>query len=242
MVARPRHILLLLPLLAWAGHVAAQNYSHLDTVSVYPNKGTYYHDRFEGRKTASGEVFDQNRFTAAHWKIKLGTHVLVTNVRTGQQVIVKVNDRCPKHGVLDMTHRAAAAIGIRGCQDVTLRVLPEGYEQQCLSQDALFDSVRSSLYPHVNPPPASPPRPSATTHEEGETYNLLLGHAASHSEAYQRGQRLSVAHRECYRVEPLEGSDSLSMTLDVRLSLGKAQQLQAKMRPYFPAVQVVKVE
>ena len=49
----------------WA---AAQNYAVTDTVTEYPNKGTFYHDRFEGRKTANGEIFDQNKFTAAHWK------------------------------------------------------------------------------------------------------------------------------------------------------------------------------
>ena len=229
----------------------AQSYSTLDTLSLYPNKGTYYHDRFEGRKTASGEVFDQNAFTAAHWKIKLGTHILVTNRNNGRQVIVKVNDRCPKRGVIDMTHRAAAAIGILGCQDVTVRLLPEGYEQQCLAQDAIFDSVRSRRYPHVNPPhrastsaPASSsqqassptPSPSATL------YNIYLGTAASHTEAYNHSLRLSAAHRERFRVDPLEGSDSLGMSLDVRLDHTAATRLLAKMRPHFPAARMETAE
>ncbi len=93
--------------------VAGQNYDVNDTVTEYLLKGTYYHNKFEGRKTACGEIFDQNLFTAAHWKIKMGTYVMVTNRNSGLQVIVKINDRCPKHGVLDMTHRAANAIGIR---------------------------------------------------------------------------------------------------------------------------------
>lgn len=121
----------------------AQNYSWQDTVSIYPNYGTFYHDRFAGRKTASGEVFDQNRFTAAHWRIKFGTLVMVTNKKSGLQVIVKVNDRCPKRGVIDMSHRAANAIGIRGCQPVTLRVLPdtEHYQRLWREQEQQFDSV-----------------------------------------------------------------------------------------------------
>ena len=121
----------------------AQSYDVNDTVTEYPMKGTFYHNKFEGRKTASGEIFDQNLFTAAHWKIKKGTYVLVTNRNTGLQVIVKINDRCPRRGVLDMTRRAAHAIGIRGCQPVTVRILPEGYEKICEEQDAKFDSVPS---------------------------------------------------------------------------------------------------
>lgn len=129
--------------------VLAQNYSSADTVTEYPNKGTYYHDKFEGRTTASGEVFDQNAFTAAHWRIKLGTYILVTNQNTGLQVIVKVNDRCPRHGVIDLSHRAATAVGIRGCQPVTVRLLSDDYEEQWLAQEMQFDSVRSRRHPDL---------------------------------------------------------------------------------------------
>jgi len=129
--------------------VLAQNYSSSDTVTEYPNKGTYYHDKFEGRTTASGEVFDQNAFTAAHWRIKLGTYILVTNQNTGLQVIVKVNDRCPRHGVIDLSHRAATAVGIRGCQPVTVRLLSDDYEEQWLAQEMQFDSVRSRRHPNL---------------------------------------------------------------------------------------------
>ncbi len=108
-------------------------------------KGTIYHNRFEGRKTASGEVFNQNLFTAAHRHIKLGTLVMVTSKWSGKQVIVKINDRCPKSGVLDMTRRAANSIGIRGCQPVTVRILPDSYEPFWAAQDQWCDSVYSRL-------------------------------------------------------------------------------------------------
>ena len=126
---------------------AAQNYSPDDTVTEYPNKGTYYHDRFEGRKTSNGEIFDQNKFTAAHWKIKLGTYVMVTNRNSGLQVIVRVNDRCPKRGVFDMSHRAANAIGIKGMQPVTVRLLKGDWYERWAAQETMFDSVSSKMYP-----------------------------------------------------------------------------------------------
>lgn len=123
--------------------VAAQRYSSDDTVTEYSLNGTMYHNKFEGRKTASGEIFNHNLFTAAHRKFKFGTLLLVTNKNTGLSVIVKVNDRCPRKTVLDMTRRAAYGIGIKGCQPVNVRVLPPTYEEEWAAQDAKYDSVAS---------------------------------------------------------------------------------------------------
>lgn len=85
--------------------------------------GTYYADRFVGRKTSCGEIFRQNQYTAAHKTIPMGTYLLVTYPVTNQHVVVKVNDRCPKPGILDMTKLAVHAIGIRGSGKVTVRTL-----------------------------------------------------------------------------------------------------------------------
>ena len=56
---------------------------------------TYYGERFHGRKTASGEVFDMNKITAAHPRIPLGFVVRVTNKANGKSVDVRINDRGP---------------------------------------------------------------------------------------------------------------------------------------------------
>lgn len=85
--------------------------------------GTYYADRFVGRKTSCGEIFRQNQYTAAHKTIPMGTYLLVTYPVTNQHVVVRVNDRCPKPGILDMTKLAVHSIGIRGSGKVTVRVL-----------------------------------------------------------------------------------------------------------------------
>ena len=223
----------------------AQYYDWRDTVTEYPNKGTFYHDKFVGRKTASGEVFDQNKFTAAHWKIKLGTYIFVTNQNTGLQVIVKVNDRCPKRGVIDMTHRAAKAIGIRGCQPVTIRVLPTGYEERWAALEGMFDSVSVKRYPT---PQAKAPAPAATQGKipvyassprtGGTTYGLYLGTVASHGQAYLMGLKLPEAYRDQVRVAPAADGDSLSVSLDVRLTHQQAEQLRKALKPSFPAIQI----
>ena len=73
----------------------------------------HYSNRFQGKKTASGEIFDQNELTAAHKKFSYGTHVRVTNLDNNQSVIVKINDRMAKHNkdVIDVSRRAAKELG-----------------------------------------------------------------------------------------------------------------------------------
>ena len=223
----------------------AQNYDWRDTISEYPNKGTFYHDRFEGRKTASGEVFDQNKFTAAHWKIKLGTYILVTNRNTGLQVIVRVNDRCPKRGVIDLSHRAATAIGIRGCQPVTIRVLPTGYEERWKAQETMFDSVHTRLgtpVPEVKSSPTTADKPMpvfvSSNNRHEKTYFLWLGNVASHSDAYARTSHLPDIYKDQMLIEPLSGSDSLSLSLNVHLQKQQAEQLRRALLPTFPKTEI----
>jgi len=240
---------------------AAQNYATSDTVTEYPNKGTYYHDKFEGRKTANGEIFDQNAFTAAHWRIKMGTHILVTNQNTGLQVIVRVNDRCPKRGVIDLSHRAATAIGIRGCQPVTVRLLPSGYEKKCLAQDKVFDSVYSPMHPDPSkaskpadkatestvaknqPQDNATPKQAATAATKGgntsECYNLILCNVASHGEAYNNVLKLPVKYQEKALVEPLEENSIMRVSIEVNLPIKQAEELLTSLKKTFPNAEIV---
>lgn len=69
---------------------------------------TYYADKFNGRKTSSGERFHNDKYTAAHMKLPFGTMVRVTNENNGKWVDVKVNDRGPfsKKLEIDLTKKA----------------------------------------------------------------------------------------------------------------------------------------
>ena len=88
---------------------------------------SFYGPGFHGRKTASGEVFNQNALTAAHRTLPFGTKLRVTCTTTGRSTIVKVNDRGPYHGnrILDLSVGAAKAIGIveKGVTNVKYEVL-----------------------------------------------------------------------------------------------------------------------
>ncbi|MEG1021773.1 MAG: septal ring lytic transglycosylase RlpA family protein [Myroides sp.] len=55
----------------------------------------YYHNKFNGRKTASGAVFSNSKLTAAHKTLQFGTKVKVTNIENDKSVIVEINDRGP---------------------------------------------------------------------------------------------------------------------------------------------------
>ena len=69
---------------------------------------SYYHDKFNGRKTASGELFNNDLYTAAHKTLKFGTKIRVTNTVNDSSVIVIINDRGPfiKGREIDLSKKA----------------------------------------------------------------------------------------------------------------------------------------
>ncbi len=75
-------------------------------------KASYYADKFDGRKTASGEIFRNQKLTAAHKTLPFGTKVKVTNLNNGKTVKVRVNDRGPfiPGRIIDLSKRAAKKI------------------------------------------------------------------------------------------------------------------------------------
>ncbi len=86
---------------------------------------SWYGGKFHGRKTASGERYNQNALTAAHRSLPFGTRVRVTNTNNGNAVVVRINDRGPFVGgrVIDLSRAAASSIGINGVGHVKIAVL-----------------------------------------------------------------------------------------------------------------------
>jgi rare lipoprotein A len=77
---------------------------------------SWYGKKFHGLKTASGETYDMFAMTAAHPTLPIPSYARVTNVKTGEWVVVRINDRGPFHSnrVIDLSYAAAARIGIAG--------------------------------------------------------------------------------------------------------------------------------
>jgi rare lipoprotein A len=78
-------------------------------------KASWYGEDFNGKKTASGETFNQNQLTAASKTLPLGSKAKVTNVETGKSVTVEINDRGPYVGnrVMDLSKAAAKKIDLK---------------------------------------------------------------------------------------------------------------------------------
>lgn len=91
---------------------------------------SYYHDKFNGKRTASGEKFNNNLYTAAHKTLAFGTKIKVTNPLNNQFVIVTVNDRGPfvKNREIDLSKTAFLAIAnhkLTGFINVHIEILKE---------------------------------------------------------------------------------------------------------------------
>ena len=76
-------------------------------------QASWYGGRHHGRRTSSGQAFDQNAMTAAHSNLPLGSRVRVTMQDTGESVVVTITDRQPPKGlrVIDLSRGAATRLG-----------------------------------------------------------------------------------------------------------------------------------
>jgi rare lipoprotein A len=89
---------------------------------------SYYHDKYHGRQTANGEIFNTNEFTAAHRTLPFGSMVRVTLADGKRSVLVRINDRGPfiSGRVIDLSRAAARELGIEkaGLAQVKVEVIP----------------------------------------------------------------------------------------------------------------------
>lgn len=108
--------------LLWPAPARAEPRSH-----VRIGQASWYGHEFARRRTASGERFDPHGFTGAHRTLPFGTRVLVTNLRNGRSVMVRITDRGPfrKRREIDLSLGAARALGMvkRGLARVRIEPL-----------------------------------------------------------------------------------------------------------------------
>lgn len=96
-----------------------------DSCFVQYGKATYYHKRFEGRKTSNGEKFTHKKLTAAHHDLPFNTLLKVTNLENDKTVIVRVNDRMPRStrkSNLDLTYAAALELDMIRSGRIDVRI------------------------------------------------------------------------------------------------------------------------
>lgn len=128
-------LLVLSTALGTIGLVTASDPRAEDDPVVFREKGqaSFYDDKFQGKKTASGERFDQREPVAAHPELPLGAEVTVKNPETGKAVEVEVIDRGPhvKDREIDLSKAAAKQLGItkEGVADVEIVATKEQVEK-----------------------------------------------------------------------------------------------------------------
>jgi rare lipoprotein A len=124
-----------------------------DSVHIEFGKATYYHKRFEGRKTSNGEKFTHKKLTAAHKTIPFNTWIRVTNLDNDKNVVVRVNDRMPKttrKACLDLTYTAALALDMvyKGRVDVKIEILDSLMKDSASAPVPLVASKNNSKKNH----------------------------------------------------------------------------------------------
>lgn len=111
-------------------------------------QASYYGDEFNGKKTASGEIYNMNDFTAAHRTLPFGTKVKVTNTKNNKTIIVRINDRGPfKHGrIIDLSKAAAKEIDLikYGVVDVKIETVSDTIEPPVIPDNNI--NLRKGYY------------------------------------------------------------------------------------------------
>jgi rare lipoprotein A len=111
---------------------------------------TFYADKFNGKKTSSGERFSNKKLTAAHSSLPFGTFVKVTNLKNKKSVVVRINDRWPNKSktIIDLSKKAAQKIGMigMGTCPVSLQIADSLSNKREEDQDSVLqaDSTKNS--------------------------------------------------------------------------------------------------
>ncbi|MEN9952438.1 MAG: hypothetical protein RLZZ520_706 [Bacteroidota bacterium] len=122
---RLRNFLLLALMVPVMGVFAQKkNYRNVPVVDTAVGHASFYADKFIGKKTASGEVFSQDKLTCAHNTYPFGSKVRVTNLKNGKTVILKVNDRLHHRNprLVDLTRAAASKLDFRKTGIIKVKV------------------------------------------------------------------------------------------------------------------------
>ncbi|HTQ00532.1 MAG TPA: septal ring lytic transglycosylase RlpA family protein [Casimicrobiaceae bacterium] len=147
--------------------VLGQDYVPATTLRPYKERGvaSWYGKMFHGQKTSIGETYDMYAMTAAHPTLPLPSYARVTNVVTGQSVIVRVNDRGPflQGRIIDLSYAAAHRVGIaaRGSGEVEVESIIPGESPMLTAQAPLPPVARAVEAVPAAPVTAQPPQPQA---------------------------------------------------------------------------------
>ena len=173
-----------------------------DEAKNYSKEGlaSYYHLKFNGNKTASGDIYNSSLFTAAHKTLPINSYALVTNLHNNRKVIVRINDRGPfsDKRLIDLSHAAAKELGLiaRGTGQVRIEALHVAKNGQ------LSGAATKTLAMHA--------KTKEATERLGLNKNILVSQIAAKN----------ISEKDSYRLKMLElTSRSQADKLITQLSL-----------------------
>jgi rare lipoprotein A len=222
--------------------VFGKQYKVMDSAEGFAEEGiaSWYGSKFHGRKTSSGEVYDMYAMTAAHKHLPLPTFVRVTDVDSGREIVVKVNDRGPFVGdrIIDLSFAAAKAMNMteRGTANVRIVALSSH-----LPGPAAEPQMAAALAPEIVQPtlaavpkklPVTPIRvkdlPAASIGEPTqaltEIKKPLAGPAPSLAAARQQNQTTIVVPASA-SAEPVQGLPETVPTQSLVIQLGAFKEV-----------------
>jgi len=177
--------------------------TYVPVVSKEPTKerglASWYGRKFHGQKTASGETYDMFAMTAAHKTLPIPSYAKVTNVKTGQSVVVRINDRGPFHSgrIIDLSYAAAARIGIAAAGSGLVEV-----ERVFEPTEGETVAAAVATAPPVPPPAPAPVVKTPVVAREGTALWLQLGAFSSMEGA--ESFRTHVSGQLTWLNEPIE--------------------------------------
>lgn len=175
--------------------------------------GSWYGKKFHGQKTSSGEPYDMFAMTAAHPTLPIPSYARVTSLETGNQVIVKVNDRGPflSNRIIDLSYTAAYKLGYlnKGSGQVQVELLlPDEIERINLARNNAYKPVDKPVV--IAKAPVQQPKtvvaastaapvakPVSKAVSAGSGYYLQLGayQEASNAQTYQAKFATNLSHK-----------------------------------------------
>jgi rare lipoprotein A len=208
-------------------------------------KATYYHNNFVNRKTSTGELFVQTKYTAAHRTIPLNTLVKVTNKNNGRSVIVKVNDRCPKNGVIDLSLIAAKRLHMieKGVISVKIEILSNDYLDIWEKQNEMFnmfdrakerDSVRNSYFDSIIFAKENKPQESFLF-----ARYIRLTTAESKVQAKRIIDQLPMEYKYITKAVIGENGKFYYINIGPFVSLKKAQEVVKELKERYPQMHIL---
>jgi rare lipoprotein A len=112
--------------------INGERYYPLSDSEGFVQEGTasWYGGEFHGRPTASGEIYDMYKISAAHKVLPLGTYVKAVNLANNRQIVVRINDRGPfvKGRIIDFSYGAAREMGLVGPGTARVKIVALGRE------------------------------------------------------------------------------------------------------------------